>query len=124
MNALQMWRLKLYCENHKIDTMEIDDEINYKENMVHLKSMTTNFNEVDARMLEWEGKMNQYFHENILELVIISYMIGDGPKFEPPPPEKPTTFSLLEYSKRNRENAVLTKGILQVQEHRPTTTRK
>ena len=36
MNALEQWRLKSFCKQHEIDYQEIDDSINYYENMKHL----------------------------------------------------------------------------------------
>jgi len=37
LNALDKWRLRLYCKLHGIDFQEIDDGISYSENMKHLK---------------------------------------------------------------------------------------
>jgi hypothetical protein len=37
LNALEKWRLHLYCKQHEIDFQEIDDEISYDANKQHLE---------------------------------------------------------------------------------------
>jgi len=41
LNALEKWRLKLFCEKHEIDIHELDDSINYYENMKHLNEFVS-----------------------------------------------------------------------------------
>jgi len=37
LNALEKWRLKLYCKLHGIDYYEVDEDITYSDNMRHLE---------------------------------------------------------------------------------------
>jgi len=37
LNPLEKWRLKRFCQQHGLDLHEVDDSINYSENIKHLE---------------------------------------------------------------------------------------
>jgi len=115
--------LKKFCDKYELDYQEIDDTLDYYENMAHLKSLViqnyrrtydtlhadrSGLTEWEQRLADWKAQMEQYLDEHFLEYYIScieagwtkSDEVGEEYVREPPP----APFSLLEYLKRVEVN--------------------
>lgn len=92
MNALELWMLKRFCNQFRLDHQEIDEKLTYSEAKQHLISLVPNFYGVDTlaetgrwhpavtkaakreRMHQWESEqeryLQEYYRKNILHFYV------------------------------------------------------
>jgi len=99
MNPLILWRLKKFCDEHELDYQEIDDTLNYWENLEHLKSLVPD-TELDMED-RWRAEIERYMDyrtEHFLQYYIDAARRGETKSKDVGPPIKSAGgFSLAAY---------------------------
>lgn len=103
MNPLTLWKLKKYCDEHELDPQEIDDTLNYWENLEHLKALVGDYGpDIDR----WLPELDRYLEEqrtNFLKYYIYAAKMGETKSADVGPPIKSVGgFSLTAYVARER----------------------
>lgn len=101
MKKLILWRLKKFCDEHELDYQEIDDQLNYWENLEHLKTLTK---DTPPDMNLWKAaelQFQQYYREHFLQYYVDAVKMGETKSADVGPPiESAGGFSLATYIAR------------------------
>jgi len=101
MNALQLWHLKRFCDQHELDYQEIDNTLSYSENKDHLISLVHNFDSEAPfqRLPEWKSAEEQYNKQHILSFYITCIIDGSNVSEDVGDPQPPQRSPLATYIK-------------------------
>ena len=95
-NALELWMLKRFCDQHELDYQEIDDTLTYYEVKEHLMSIAIGPLYPETNMAAWESQMEEFMKKHILEYYIVAALAGETRSTEVGKPYYPR-FSLTNF---------------------------
>jgi len=102
LNALELWHLKRFCDEHGLDYAEIDGTLTYWENKEHLKSLIID-DEPDLN--RWRAEMERYTdyrREHFLQYYIDATRRGETRSKDVGPISTGSGFSLAAYIRRQK----------------------
>jgi hypothetical protein len=111
MNALELWRLRKFCEQHELDYQLVDLTLTYSENKKYLASQVADFNP-ENRLDEWKSQEEYYMKHHFLMFYINCMREGATKSEETGEPIQPNHFSLAEWIKQNSHSLSLLLGCL------------
>lgn len=100
MNALQLWHLRRFCEQHGLDYQLIDLTLTYSENKKYLASQVADFNR-ENQLDEWKSQEEYHMKHHFLTYYINCAREGATKSEETRNPIQPNRFSLAEWIRQN-----------------------
>lgn len=98
LHNLELWRLKRFCDVHRLDPHELDNTLTYSENKKHLESLVTDRD----RSAEWASEQERYEKEHALSHYVGAILDGSNISDETGPPLE-QGFSLIAYIESKRQ---------------------